>query len=123
MFTARTPRGKEIVVSGGGVPVARSRNVHDRALNQATASQGLELTVTFASSSLAQNPANLLYLNLPFTTGARVTVGAATLRLPVLRSRCHEMRRVGLVLVGLAALVASAGASSTADPGSRRRAS
>ena len=86
VLSARTPAGKEIVVAGGGVPVTQGKGTYTIALSsQATGiPRGSRLTVTFASSSLAQNPANLLYLDLPFATGARVTVGGATLRLPVL---------------------------------------
>jgi hypothetical protein len=43
------------------------------------------LTLTLASSSLAQNPGNLLYLNLPMPRRARVTIGNARLVLPILR--------------------------------------
>ena len=45
---------------------------------------GLALTLTLGSSSLAQNPANLLYLDLPFPPGARLAVTAATVRIPEL---------------------------------------
>ena len=41
--------------------------------------------LTLASSSLAQNPGNLLYLNLPMPRTARVTIGPAQLTLPILR--------------------------------------
>lgn len=86
VLSARTPAGKEIVVAGGGVPVAQGNGTYVISLSsQATAiPRGSRLTVTFGSSSLVQNPGNLLYLDLPFATGARVSVGAATLRLPVL---------------------------------------
>jgi hypothetical protein len=40
--------------------------------------------VTVASSSSAQNPANLLYLDLPMVAGARVTLGPMALSIPVL---------------------------------------
>jgi hypothetical protein len=43
------------------------------------------LRLFLASSSLAQNPANLLYLNLPMPKTARVTIGSASLVLPILR--------------------------------------
>jgi len=47
--------------------------------------QGARLRLFLASSSLAQNPANLLYLNLPMPKTARVTIGSASLVLPILR--------------------------------------
>ena len=55
--------------------------------NQATfIPAGSNLTVTLASSSLAQNPGNLLYLDLPLGSGAAaVTIGRASVSLPVLR--------------------------------------
>ncbi len=43
------------------------------------------MTLTLGSSSLAQNAGNLLYLDLPFGPGARISVGQATLRIPALR--------------------------------------
>ena len=54
--------------------------------NQATyVPKGSRLIVTLASSSLAQNPENLLYLDLPMPPSARATIGpAAKLTLPVL---------------------------------------
>lgn len=84
VLSARTPGGKEIVVGGGGVPTRAGTHTYTIALNdQATfVPRGSRLTVTFGSSSLAQSPANLLYLDLPMAAGARVVVGPATLRLP-----------------------------------------
>lgn len=86
VLSARTPSGKEIVVAGGGVPTTPGARTYAIGLSsQATAiPRGSRLTVTFGSSSLAQNPGNLLYLDLPFAPGARATIGAVTLRLPVL---------------------------------------
>ena len=53
--------------------------------NQATfLPKGSKLTVTIASSSLAQNPGNLLYLDLPFPSTARLEVTGGSLRLPQL---------------------------------------
>jgi hypothetical protein len=43
-----------------------------------------KLTLTLASSSLAQNPGNLLYLDLPMPAKAKVSLGPARLTLPVL---------------------------------------
>ena len=51
--------------------------------NQATfVPKGSRLTVTIASSSLAQNPGNLLYLDLPFPSTARLAVTGGSLSLP-----------------------------------------
>ena len=76
VLTARTPAGKEIVVSGGGVPTVPGTKVYKiKLIDQATAvPAGSRLTVTLGASSLAQNPANLLYLNLPMPPGARLAV-------------------------------------------------
>ncbi len=43
------------------------------------------LRLVLAGDTLKQNPGNLLYMDLPMNAGARVTIGRATLRLPVLR--------------------------------------
>jgi predicted acyl esterase len=86
VLSARTPAGKEIVVSAGGVPLAAGRRtVTIRLLDQATlVPRRSTLTVTLAASSLAQSPSNLLYLDLPMAAGARATVYSAKLTLPVL---------------------------------------
>jgi predicted acyl esterase len=86
VLTARTQAGKEIIVSSGGVPTTPGRRTYSiRLIHQATlVPKGSRLSVTIASSSSAQNPANLLYLDLPMVTGARVTLGAMTVRIPVL---------------------------------------
>ena len=89
VLVARTPSGQEIVVSEGGAPVAlgrRMRRVTIRLISQATvipARSRLELTL--AGTSTAQNPGNLLYL-VPVPQRARITLGNAQLRLPVLRT-------------------------------------
>jgi predicted acyl esterase len=87
VLSARTPAGKEIVVSAGGVPLAAGRRtVTIGLLDQATlVPRRSTLTVTLAASSLAQSPSNLLYLDLPMAAGARATVYSARLTLPVLR--------------------------------------
>ena len=89
VLVARTPRGKEIVVSTGGVPTTPgSRTTTIDLIAQATyVPRGSRLQVTLASSSTAQSPANLLYLDLPMRPSARARVGTAVLTLPVLRSR------------------------------------
>jgi hypothetical protein len=86
VLTARTPAGKEIVVSSGGLPTTPGRRTYTiRMVDQATfVPKGSRFSVTVASSSSAQDPANLLYLDLPMVAGARVTLGPITLSIPVL---------------------------------------
>lgn len=88
VLTARTPAGKEILVSAGGVPTRPgAQKVTIQLLNQATfVPRGSRLTLTLASSSTAQSAANLLYLDLPMAATARARVGTATLKLPGLRT-------------------------------------
>jgi fermentation-respiration switch protein FrsA (DUF1100 family) len=90
VVTARTPKGKTIVVSEGGVNTTSFQGKHRFAillLNTATLlPRGSRLTLTLASSSTAQDPGNLLYLDLPMPSTAKVTVGPALLTLPVLRT-------------------------------------
>jgi len=87
VLTARTPQGKEIVVSAGGVPTANgSWTVTIDLINQATyLPKGSRLTLTLASSSTAQASSNL-YLDLPMRASARARIGTAVLRLPGLRT-------------------------------------
>lgn len=87
VLSARTPAGKEIVVGGGGVPlVAGRKRVTIYLSNQATfVPAGSKLTLTLGSSSLAQSPGNLLYLDLPFGAGAKIALGQATLSIPALK--------------------------------------
>jgi predicted acyl esterase len=86
VLTARTPDGREIVVSAGGVPVtASSRSVTIRLINQITwVPAGSRLVVTLASASTAQNPGNLLYLDRPMPRGAKVKIGDVSLGVPFL---------------------------------------
>jgi predicted acyl esterase len=88
VLTAKTPQGKEIVVSAGGVPTKTgARKVTIRLINQATlVPRGSRLTLTLASSSTAQASSNLLYLDLPMAPGARMRVGTVVLKLPGLRT-------------------------------------
>ena len=88
VLTARTPAGKEIVVSAGGVPTKPgAQKVTIQLSSQATlVPKGSRLTLTLASSSSAQSNANLLYLDLPMPQSARVRVGTAILKLPGLRT-------------------------------------
>jgi predicted acyl esterase len=89
VLTAQRRRGAEVVVSEGGVNTASlrgTRRLTIRLIDTATLiPRGARLTLTLASSSLAQNPGNLLYLNLPMPRTARLTVGPARLILPILR--------------------------------------
>jgi predicted acyl esterase len=89
VLTAQPRRGKQIVVSEGGINTTGlrgKRRLTIRLIDTATLiRQGAQLTLTLASSSLAQNPGNLLYLNLPMPRRARVTIGNARLVLPILR--------------------------------------
>ena len=122
VLSARTPAGKEIVVAGGGVPLTAGAHTPTIYLNnQATfIPAGSTLTVTLASSSLAQNPGNLLYLDLPLGSGAqchdragvRVAPRVAGAGLPVKRAA------VAGALTALAlGLAATAAATATGDPG------
>ena len=88
VLTARTPTGKEIVISAGGVPTKPgAQKVTIQLLNQATfVPRRSRLTLTLASSSTAQSPSNLLYLDLPMAPLARARVGTAVLKLPGLRT-------------------------------------
>ncbi len=83
-------RGKVTIISEGGVNTAGLSGKHTftiRLLDDATLiPRGSKLTLTLASSSLAQNPGNLLYLNLPMPSRAKVALGPARLGLPVLRA-------------------------------------
>ena len=100
VLTAKPPRGREIVVSEGGVNTVGLRGRRDltiRLIDQATLiPRRSRLRLTLASSSLAQDRGNLLYLNLPMPGSARISMGAAKLTLPVLRrpvSRWHVRYR------------------------------
>ncbi len=87
VLSARTPRGGEIVVSAGGARTRlgrRPKRVTIRMISQATTvPRGSRLRVTVAATSTAQSSRNLLYLaDVP--RSARLSVGPASLRLPVL---------------------------------------
>jgi predicted acyl esterase len=85
VLSARTPAGREIVVSGGGVPLRAGTRIYKIGLiDQATAiPKGSTLRVTLASSSLAQNPGNLLYLSLPLPAKARLSIREVALHYTV----------------------------------------
>ena len=87
VLSARTRSGEEIVVSGGGVPTRTgTRTYAIRLIDQATRiPSGSRLVLTLGSTSLRQNPANLLYLDLPMPQQARLAVRNVGLSLPVLR--------------------------------------
>jgi predicted acyl esterase len=89
VLTAQKPRGKEVVVSEGGINTTGlrgKRRLAIRLIDTATLiPKGARLQLTLASSSLAQDPGNLLYLNLPMPKAARATVGPVSLTLPILR--------------------------------------
>jgi predicted acyl esterase len=86
VLSARTPSGKEIVVAGGGVPARPGRRTYRVSLGSQITflPKGSRLTLTIGSSSLAQSPANLLYLDLPFPSTARLAVSGGSLKLPQL---------------------------------------
>jgi pimeloyl-ACP methyl ester carboxylesterase len=89
VLTAKPRRGKTIVVSEGGINttgMSGTRRLTIRMIDDATViPKGSTLTLTLASSSLAQDPGNLLYLDLPMPSTARISLGPAQLVLPVLR--------------------------------------
>jgi predicted acyl esterase len=89
VLTAKPRRGKTIVVSEGGINTSALRGKHTltiRMVDDATLiPKGSTLTVTIASSSLAQDPGNLLYLDPTMPDGAKVSIGPAELTIPVLR--------------------------------------
>jgi pimeloyl-ACP methyl ester carboxylesterase len=90
VLAAEPRKGSEIVVSEGGINTSGltgKRKLAIRMIDTATLiPRGARLTLTLASSSVAQNPGNLLYLNLPMPRTARVMLGPARLTLPILRS-------------------------------------
>ena len=120
VLTARTPAGKEIVVSAGGVPTKNgARKVTIQLLNQATfVPKGSRLTLTLASSSTAQSTSNLLYLDLPMRAERPRARGHCRPEAARSAHTGHEVtgRAAAVVLVALA-LAASAGAAPAADPG------
>jgi predicted acyl esterase len=89
VLVARPRRGSEVIVSEGGVNTTGLRGTRKltiRLIDTATLIRaGTRLELTLAPSSLAQNPGNLLYLNLPMPRAARVTLGPVRLVLPILR--------------------------------------
>jgi predicted acyl esterase len=85
VLSAKPPRGDEIVVSDGGAAVTHAGQITIRLLSDATLiPRGSQLRLTLASSSTAQSGANLLYLDIPQPAGAKITIGTATVKMPVL---------------------------------------
>ena len=88
VLTAITPGGRQVVVSEGGAattPGAGSHRIAIRMIDDATMiPQGSRLRLTLAATSLAQDPANVLYF-VGVPPASRITLGPATLTLPTLR--------------------------------------
>jgi predicted acyl esterase len=89
VLVARTPSGREIVVSEGGMPTnltAKPRLLTLRLISEATLiPAGSRLELTLAGTSTAQNGANLLYL-VPVPQRARITLRNVSLTIPALRT-------------------------------------
>jgi pimeloyl-ACP methyl ester carboxylesterase len=89
VLTAEPRKGPQIVVSEGGVNTVGLKGTRKLAIHLIDTAtlipRGARLTLTLASSSVAQNPGNLLYLNLPMPKAARISLGAERLTLPILR--------------------------------------
>ncbi len=90
VITATTASGREIVVTEGGINtrgLRGRRRLSIHLISQATLiPRGSRLTLTLASTSVAQDPGNLLYLALPMPRNARLTVGSVKVSLPVLKT-------------------------------------
>jgi len=99
VLSALAPGGEEIVLSAGGTKTdgltSRGRRITIRLISQATTiPSGSRLRLTLASSSTAQNTRNLLYLDIPFASSARLALSAATVKLPVLQKRISINRSI-----------------------------
>jgi pimeloyl-ACP methyl ester carboxylesterase len=83
VLTAKTKSGQTIVISGGGVPTRPGTHTYTiRLISQMTlVPRGAKVSLTFGSSSLAQDPADLLYLQLPIPEGARLTLFPQSIRM------------------------------------------
>jgi len=90
VLTAQPRRGAEIVISEGGVNttgLSGKRQLTIGLIDVATLiPRGSRFRLYLASNSLAQDPDNLLYLNLPMPAKARVKIGPARVVIPILRS-------------------------------------
>jgi predicted acyl esterase len=82
-------RGADTIVSEGGVDTrsltGRRTLTIDLLADATLIRPGSTLRLYLAAASTKQNPANLLYLDVGTPARARLAVGAASLRLPVLR--------------------------------------
>lgn len=85
LLTAVTPSGRTIVVSGGGIHTSPgTRTYAIRLISQVTSIPAdSRLAVTFGSST-SGTAGGLLYLDLPTAGAPKLTVGAASLKLPLL---------------------------------------
>jgi len=90
VLTAQPRRGAEFVISEGGVNttgLSGKRQLTIGLIDMATLiPRGSRFRLYLASNSLAQDPDNLLYLNLPMPAKARVRIGPARVVIPILRS-------------------------------------
>jgi fermentation-respiration switch protein FrsA (DUF1100 family) len=86
VVSARTPAGREIVVADGGIPTKPGTRTYTIGLHDGATfvPKGSRLTLTLGSSSTVQSPSNLVYLDLAMPAGARLKLGPATVRLPML---------------------------------------
>ena len=96
---------------------AGRRTYHIALNDQATFLPRGSPPLTLGSSTLAQNPANLLYLALPLAPTARLAVTGGSVALPELRDARLAMRRALLVLGAALNRRDLAAAGTTADPG------
>ena len=89
VLSALTPKG-EVILSDGGIQTtvpAAVKTISFRLDSDATPiPAGSRLRITLASSSSAQNPNNLAYLQTPLPDGSKITVGKVTVALPVLKT-------------------------------------
>ena len=90
VLTAITPQGKELLLDDGGIKFTlgpTARTIRFALESFATPiPKGSKLRLTMASNSAAQDPRNLVYLQVPGTPGAKLTVGPVKVTLPVLRT-------------------------------------
>ena len=89
VLSALPPGGGEVVVGAGGVRTAslrrRATRLRIRLLGTSTPIPARSrLRLTLAATSLAQNPANLVYLQSA-PAGSRITLGGVTISMPLLR--------------------------------------
>jgi predicted acyl esterase len=86
VLSAQTRVGKQIVIADGGTSTRAGARTYTIGL-QSTATfvpKGSRLTLTLGSASTAQSPSNLVYLDLPMPAGAKLRVGAVTVKVPTL---------------------------------------